>query len=844
MQELLKESSAREALEEQIKDLNAEIQRLSAQNKSRILKQPETDTDTLQASHAAEVETLNAQQLKNLEELRSEHELLHQRLEKALGAEGTLEEEKKALSQAIDVLRSELQQAQHRLEKQDVGHQSEGMHLANTIDDLQNEIRAAREDLAEAARREEKASKETSSIVEELRTQMDALCRDHSDQLRVKQEAKETALRELQSSQAELQSLKQLRDDELKRQETTTNESQLLVESLKQELVDLRRSKDDELRLKIGEIEQTSQVIEDLQLQIQRLKHQETDAGRVLETLQTEFKDMQQQHSDSMRAKENEVESLSIVMEGLKDQVLVMQQRETSTKQQEDEKQCMLEEIGSLRSAVLRAENGEAEQRHDKVTEVERLNKVIVALQEEIRTHSTQYTDTTRAAEANVERLNEVISTLQADLQSQHQQQCAVVEANNMQFKGLDEVIARLQTEIATLECEKGDAARRQGLKTQDMTEAIEKSEEHIKQLVESRDVGFEQRDARIQELSERCSELQLTFDQVALEKERLVDELRAAQHEVSGLQKALETLSEDAQEKESQYRAALNKLKSELDYVGNAHNSELQTLKTAHKTGLEDLQAELERKNQEMLGNLHTGNKMLLEEKASIETAQAAFIETLRKDLEAEHQNQILTLQREHAAVVEIMTGNFQEAHEQCDRLRSLDTLLKKGDEDRSMLESSLAELESRCKELQGMVDVASAGEDEAKALKSKVADLQSELSQSVAELAEMRGKHGDAAETPLSRGGTTSNNSATQLAISVESDGPHEDNSNFSREDTTTAASAQAALEGEWATGISLEGTVRLPFYLCFLLTLFVTTSGLGFEWPRHHVASANKS
>ena len=751
--------------------------------------------DLLQESEGAEVKS------NNFEELVARNKALEEEKFALIEAKSAMSDN--AFSEARNV-KDELSHLQQQLEENLKAKESE-------IDVHQKQLTEAnmlRKNLQSEKDEKDSELLSINKVVEELQTEVQRLLQANSDASRAADGLQEDLNRSEERYSAELQG-----------KESQANNLKDTVNRLKKDIRDLQQQKT--LREEKDERE-----ISDSQSEVDILQKKVAEAGQKMNEMQIE--------------KDTETRELMHVIEGLQHNIKTLKQHgHDAERLAKEENEKIRQETFSLREQF----EGEVKGKDEQSKEIKGKLTALTASMADIEKANSQLKE--EQEKMKTERISEIQQLRRANKE--------MLMNSESEIKSLKDETIKLKDEIKILELAKNVAEERM---TANKEEAAS-----LQKVLETFDKDSKEREQQQSTaLNKASADLQLATKGHQAELHKLRDE------HADELSKVTESLKTERDNRLKELQARYDALSTERQKVGEEQTSLVETTKTElekkHEKELSDLQTRhdtMTRINEELAESSTATQKLLEDElkkvrtefdnsKAKQDEAHKIDVDNLvnlqdrldsissEKQKLLDTQNKICSkMQEDHELVLKRLTEDFD---------HQVATLRKEQSSNQTLvyekvaLEQTVNDLEARCAQLKSSADMAVILEEQSKLLKPRIHELEGEVASLNAEL--KASKKPEMESLP----GTRSGLSGDKWSVSAENADDIARNAN-TESSTPNMSTIKAEIgskgnkiddapsNGEWSPEMSLEGTVRLPFFYC-LLSTFLTIVGCRFNWP----------
>ncbi|KAK5135802.1 hypothetical protein LTR08_004629 [Meristemomyces frigidus] len=710
VQSLLRESTKRESLEAELKDLKDEVARLERRNQklaeaAKASNGDGAELEALRQTHKTALSSLEVKHSKKLSMLRTEladKERSSSRLE---GVETKIEAVEKALRESKQSASLNEQELQQTIQQKEQDHDQ----LARVIADLKQEIDRCQAKLNKDVVKQAKEKKEGIKVTELLRIELE------EERTRRKDAADFRERERLDSHESFQTVLKQTRDmgeQEMERLRTAAADAEAASARFQQELESVREQDGEQFEKNQAALIDSTSTIKTLQAEVQKLKgehlqdfEKQRQRGDENESraddLRTELTALQQQRTTEKAERKDESYHARIASNELHAKIRQLQQEvghgntvaDTLQTQLREVKSKHASEVSNMREAAenLRTEyedlqqmNRDGENKHE--SELSELRAVVEALQTGNGNLQQYHADVLAQKEELVQARNAIVQSLQGEVTTLQEQLDGAARTN-------DEAIEALKRETGVLQ-----------ERHEEQTAAKEKENGELSAVVDElhgQVHGYKQavEDAKEQADSDHSQVIEGLQTQVQAAQQALHDEEAGRQHaesqlqavndaherlvkQLKGFQEARDDAAKDAEQKGMKIEELLASLAD-----AEAAETSAETSMGSMKEELSGLQKVLDSFERE------AGEK---------EAAHAHGLEQLRRELRGSHESEVEEL-RQRLGAVERENGDMSELHSmEVERLQKESE--SRLDEERKAYGLQTADVEER---LQGELDL-----------------------------------------------------------------------------------------------------------------------------------------
>jgi len=756
IQNLLRESTARDSMAQEIKDLTDEIAELVARNErlskgAKIAPKPDAESDaareraiaeklrkthegvleSLKATHRANISSLESMHTAELSRLRSELETQRKQSSRLEGVESKIE----AVEEALRESRKRAMQGEHALQQTMKDKEDESTKLSTVVKALKQEIDRCQVKLNEDVAKQAKEKKQAENSAEQLRKELE------EERKRSATTAQTLAREKVESDERFSVTMRDTRaalEHELKMLKEAAESAEAASQRSKEEL-EIVREQDGK------QLEQFKTTIKSLEGEIQQLKDSHLvsfkEQRRRTEASEETVNDLRAQlHSleqlrDSEREANEELERNSRgVIEELRHRLNTMQQDGSNSSQVLEDLQAQMHEWEETKKEVAG--------KHD--NELAELRTIIRNLQADSVELSQEHVDVLARKDDDARQLSDVVNSLQSEAVTMHQQLDDAKQTQEEKVRELNETIVSLTQEASALERRAEEQAAAKDKESSDLDAVIKglqvKSDEY-RQAAEEATLQIER------DTSSHSQVIESLQDQLQVQQHRMQDDREAREavkREVESMKQTLRDLTKENCSLLAERTRLLSTREQDeaCSAQKEARTEELVTLladaqaaKTSAESSLSSLQGE-------MVG-LQKVLDTFEQDVAEKEANHTCVLATQKSELEERHLSNVQSLRNEHARILDEKTKQHSSE------------LNASSDETRRRVDSLLAEKQMLTRQL-NEITLQHDGELEEKSSAHAAAcrDLQNALMQveerQTAQLSEQSRKH-DAAASEL---------------------------------------------------------------------------------------------
>jgi len=330
--------------------------------------------------------------------------------------------------------------------------------------------------------------------------------------------------------------------------------------------------------------------------------------------------------------------------------------------------------VQKLNTEKLQRENQELEKAAEilrqKINSVERLEKEILSLQQQIRDKNTLILNQEKKAKEDLLRANSELAKKSRQADEAHE------ELNKLRSKmDLGEAARMLEREVATLRAENAVLVKDLATRENELKEVRSKTEQGA--------VTTEQTKALAANLTEQNRQLSGELDKagkklkaLADENKKLVADLAKASHEAARLQKERNEFAASLTQKSSDSNTQMQAAKAKAD-------EQIKALETANKK-LETARADLEQKNKEAESRIATLSADLKKNSDALNAKNAEIKKTTDADVKLkaaeDAKEQLEKIVRKQNAELLTLTENNEKLTKELDAANKMQMQLEKG--------------------------------------------------------------------------------------------------------------------------------------------------------------------
>ncbi|KAK0896170.1 hypothetical protein LTR02_011374 [Friedmanniomyces endolithicus] len=702
IQNLLRESTKRETMAYEIRDLKAELAKMGRQNKKlleatksapkpetladaakeRALKvmltsQHTTAMDELKAAHKTAMAAREEMHTQQLQHLRSEFDTHRKKTSHLESVDAKIEAVEDALRESKRRASQNEQEYQQSVEEKD--------KLARVIDDLRTEIMRCQAKLNDDVAQQVKKEKEAQKMLVQLRKELE-------DERR---RSKEKASKE-REAETEREEGKRVLEQEVHRLKQAAKDAEAASEMMRRELSSVRKEDEATFGKNRVSMEKSAKTIASLRKDLQRVQAEQKSGSEKQQqraeesqATTTEFRleldalrlAREKEQLDHERTSQKSEEVVSALQEQIRKlqqdgndggeivETLQTQLRELQQLKHDMEGQYKTE-AAELRRVVesLQLESEKMRQMHDhssgeKNEETRQLNTVIENLQSDTASLQQQLDDAVHTKDESARQLNEMIEALSHEakaLKERAEEQSAATEKENGELTG---VIAELHGQVETHRLAAEEASSRADENSGGQRALVERLQNEI-QAAQHR--VHDERAAKDASAA-RLAELEEAHDGVVKELKELRAELEATQdkgQEESAKVEELEASLADAEAAQSSAEASLRELRGEMEglqKVLETFANDAQEKGGEHAGALERLRRDLEAEHEVAAASTKEDHA---KELASVREGAAREREEAVKALEARHAEEIASARRDAGSEQEDGMRSAEDRH------------------------------------------------------------------------------------------------------------------------------------------------------------------------------------
>jgi len=402
--------------------------------------------------------------------------------------------------------------------------------------------------------------------------------------------------KQLEEQSQKLEAEKQAAQEKSVLEAARASELQQVLDDLNKDLEQQEREWDAEKKIlaeQASQIEEHTRQVTQLKGERDALSVELASTKNVLDTLQTQFVQVESRSSDDLQARDAEIQSLKMLVDKLQSEIA------TSKKELDDAVltvQRSLDAKSSETSAVIESLESQIESLHQQHTDELHVKDEAIALH--VETQKGLYDDITTLQQ----RANQVTAMLESERNAHAEELQAQVDelqkTADEELRIREEEVSHhlksidgLQEQIKALEQGSTDGARVAG-----------ELRDQIEELKSSHEAAIKVKTDENHELVQQLDAMNEQLGADAMQVEQLKDEL-------AGLRKAMETFDKTSQQQESQHASVIAKIhadlndavskadtyKLELDAAHEKHKENLRVLSEDHQSKIESLKAGLE---------------------------------------------------------------------------------------------------------------------------------------------------------------------------------------------------------------------------------------------------------
>ncbi|KAK1056446.1 hypothetical protein LTR74_014924 [Friedmanniomyces endolithicus] len=686
IQNLLRESTKRETMAYEIRDLKAELAKMGRQNKklleaAKSAPKPETLADA--AKERALKVMLTSQHTTAVDELKDVHktamaarEQMHaqqlQHLRSELDTHRKQTSHLESVDAKIEAVEDALRESKRRASQNEQEYQQsveEKDKLARVIDELRKEIMRCQAKLNDDVAQQVKKEKEAQKMLVQLRKELE-------DERR---RSKEKASKE-REAETEREEGKRVLEQEVDRLKQAVKDAEAASGMMRRELSSVRKEDEAAFGKNRVSMEKSAKTIASLRKDLQRVQaeqksgsekqQQRAEESQATATeLRAELDALRQAREKEQQDNERTSQKGEKVVNALQEQIQRLQQDgndggeivgklQTQLKELQQLKHDMegqyKSEAAELRRVVesLQLESEKMRQMHDhssgeKNEETRQLNTVIENLQSDTASLQQQLDDAVHTKDESARQLNETIEALSHEakaLEERAEEQSTATEKENGELTG---VIAELHGQVETHRLAAEEASSRADENSVGQRAVVERLQNEI---MAAQHRVHDERAAKDASAA-RLAELEEAHDGVVKELKELRAKLEAAQdkgQEESAKVEELEASLADAEAAQSSAEASLRELRGEMEglqRVLETFENDAQEKGGEYAGALERLRRDLEAEHEVAAASTKEDHA---KELASVREDAAREREEAVKDLEARHTEEIANARRD----------------------------------------------------------------------------------------------------------------------------------------------------------------------------------------------------
>lgn len=796
--------SSKNELVSKLSDLQAQISNLSDSHKD-----DQADAQTRITQLEAEIEKLSKDLLQEKEsaELKSnsyeelaarnkalEEENYHLGEEKTVIANNTFSETEK-LKDELSNLRQQLEENLKEKESATDVHRKQLTEASELTKNLQSE-------------KDEKDSELLSinKVVEELQSEVKHLLQANSDGSRLTDDL-----------EGDLKRLKDRHSAELQEKESQADNLKNNINNLKKDIKDLEEQK-------MLKEEKDSREISNSQTKVDTLEKEVAETGLKMNEIQVE--------------KDTEIRELTQIVEGLQHNIIALKQHDNDAERlAKEEIEKLRNETISLReqsNAELKAKDEQSKEIKGKISALtasvaglERENSQLRGEQEKLKTDK----------DSKIEQLQEANDK--------------AMKNSKVEGESLRNECIKLKDEIKTLELAKNVAeeimteSKEEATSLQKVLETLDKDSKE-KDLQQSTALdkaradlqsALESHQAELHKIhDEHANELSKSIESLKLERDNQLEELQTKYNALSSDRQMIgeeqNNLAEATKiELENKHEEELSEHKTRYDSLSRI-NEELIVSSSATQTHLEDELKILRTEFDTSKAKHYETQKINAENVLNLQDRLDSITSEKQELLEMQKKTSSKT-QEDHELILKRLTEDFDR---QVVALRKEQNIQGQSSDknllhDKVALEKKVNDLEARCAQLKSSADMAVLLEEQSKLLKPRIHELEGEVASLNAELKGLKERE---MERPLGSKWSMNAANADDLAKNVNDESSTPDDGATTAEGSSKGnKDISAPSDGEWSADMSLEGTVRLPFFYC-LMIVSPAIMGRRLDWP----------
>ncbi|KAK4984353.1 hypothetical protein LTR50_006649 [Elasticomyces elasticus] len=592
MGDLLRESTQRETMEAEIKDLRAEVARLEKAGNNTVLdadngasndksgfekraktvrKESHESMERMKKEHSATLETLERTHTTEIQALRAELEAQRRNSTKLVGVETKIANVEAALRSKDRALRSK---------------EEERDELAKVIEDLRVEIDKCQAQLDQDSRRISTEKADTEKQLKKLRTELAALQKKSAeDAARC-----ETAARDQAAAEQDARSLReqlestQIASEVEARNEAAVKESSVLREQLdsaqlhKMEITEKMERKDREHDKMLQQGKEDMQNLHALHAEeTERLKHDAADARQRLTDLEAEKAELQTQNRLTQQQYESQLHRMQSDLEAAEREVVQTKTNLAALQTQWDERFAAQD-----KAAMKDAESASKAQ--------EELQTRFQASQEQQRRRDHEYHEKTEElelvmteaerAKAKLKELERegvdsaaLVSNLQGQLEAMHNERTKTVDEHRHALQKSREGSEASDHEISILQIQKDKLEqevanlRNGNTKLGESVEGLRRQIEELKRADKEKEhASLDQSQRLLKRIDTLQEEAEHFHDSMTAKDAELASIVHEKQELIEGLRSDLVALQNNAQTERDTRDTEVASMRQELD--------------------------------------------------------------------------------------------------------------------------------------------------------------------------------------------------------------------------------------------------------------------------------------
>lgn len=687
VQNLFRESTRRDSLTAEVKDLKSDLARLEQRNRQlaeaakiapkhdpaaeaakekaitdRMQKKHTMELETLRTSHKGALSSLESKHIAELSNLRSELENQRRqssRLEgvetKIEAVESALRESKKRASQNEQGLQQTIQQKEQDTDK-----------LARVIEDLRQEIDRCQVKLNQDVANHMKEKKEAQKLSEQLRKELDQEKKRSRDAAERSEKEKidsherfEVALRENRSLvqqeterlrqaeadakeggkrlQDELDSVRKRDGEQFEKNQTALDDSVNTIQSLQDEL---QKLKDDHL----GSFERQRQRAEDGESLANDLRNELQSLQQIRDNEQSSSEELRERMQKTVDELEEQVRKLqkdggdgTKVVESLQDKLRDMQQLEYDADgKHESELSELRYVVESLQADSSKLQQAHAESLAQKDQDATTLTTAIEESQHKTNELQQQLEAAVRSRDEDATQLNETIESLKQEasaLQQRAEEQAAAKEKENTELVAVVEALqAKVHEHQQAADFARNEAEQANGANGQ-VIEHLQNEVQSVQHQLHDERSARQHAETQLQSISEAHDVLVEQLDELRLAREDVAKDVVQKSQRIEELLFSLG----DAEAAKSSAEASLSSLKEEMSgsqKVLDSFKEDAEERETSHGEALLQLRRELGDQHDRELESAREEHGRELQEVSGSRTDAEASLATMKEEM------------------------------------------------------------------------------------------------------------------------------------------------------------------------------------------------------------------